>query len=85
MPNLCYVDIYGFNGDCVCVRVVLKLIEGVIICLYKFFPQNPKGCGIVLAKAKNFAFLGFVICFASHPLCWQPSLFITLLFPSLSF
>ena len=41
MPNLYYVDICGFTGDCVCVRVVLKLIEEVMICLMYFFSTEP--------------------------------------------
>lgn len=58
MPNLYYVDIYGFSGDCACARVVLKLIKKSQFVLYISFPQNPNGCdNIILAKAKNFGFV----------------------------
>lgn len=37
MPSLYCVDIYGFNSDCVYVRLVLKLTEKVTILLKYFF------------------------------------------------
>lgn len=41
MPNSWYGDIYGFSGDCVCLRMV-KLIEEVTIFLMYFFSTGPQ-------------------------------------------
>lgn len=84
MPSLYCVDIYGFSGDCVYVRLVLKLTEKVTIFL-KYFSCTMIVTTLFLQKKRTLLVVVSLLPLAIHLFCWQPSFFKTLLLPSLSF